>query len=108
MDWDDRWRLMIRNLRSMARTGAQFVVAGIGQDLAPKVQVFGVNSILDVCTLFGLGCLTWFVTTMAAPPGWSTPPAAAPVPPAAPPPPEDPEAWLDQELAAPWPPPPPQ
>jgi hypothetical protein len=79
MSWDDRWRLMIGRMRSMLRTGAQFVIAGFAQDVAPRVQAFDVDNIFVVAGLFGSGCLTWLLTTLADPP----PPPPEPLPPPA-------------------------
>ncbi len=63
----DRLRLAVKHARRMARTGAQFVIGGVGISEATPIDAFELDWRLVAGSFVG-GCVVWVVTTLAAPP----------------------------------------
>lgn len=68
MSPEERWSAVLDNTRRMIRTGAQFVLgAAFGvSDIGPT-NALDFDWRLIVGSFLG-GCVTWLVTTLAAPP----------------------------------------
>lgn len=67
MSWQDRLRLVGRNVRRMVRTGAQATLTGLALSDTGPVNAFELDVALGA-GFFAGGCVIWILTTLAAPP----------------------------------------
>lgn len=65
--WARRLDAITDGSRRMVRTGAQFVIGGVGISEATPVSAFELDWRLLVGSFAG-GCVVWVITTMASPP----------------------------------------
>lgn len=65
--WARRLDAITDGIPRMVRTGAQFVIGGLGISEATPVDAFALDWRL-IAGSFAGGCVVWVVTTLAAPP----------------------------------------
>lgn len=65
--WTKRIDAVTDNVPRMVRTGAQFVIGGVGISDATPVDAFTLDWRL-IAGSFAGGCVVWLFTTLAAPP----------------------------------------